>query len=231
MKGRSFWLLPALLIVLSVAALKAEIRTWTDDTGKHKTQAEYVSYAKGQVTLRRSDGREVTLPLTRLSKEDKVYVRERVRQELDEKAKAEKEAKEDSADREPAMNRRPSVEGAASRRTSTKTLWWPKIDLRSHPPRKLSRKPTDVAPARIAARADAGCGQQHPQFRAGSGLSYRDAQQSQANRYGAVALRVAKGAVPAVVFHWPARSVRLKLARCDPALLGGEQPLSPVPPE
>jgi hypothetical protein len=95
MRGHRLWLLPAVLIVLSVAALHAEVRTWTDNTGKHKVRAEYVSYAEGKVTLRRSNGKQVEVPLTRLSREDQQYVREQVRKELEEKKAQEEKEKEE----------------------------------------------------------------------------------------------------------------------------------------
>jgi hypothetical protein len=47
-----------------------EVRTWTDDTGKHTVQASFVALETDQVTLQKADGKEITLPLARLSKND-----------------------------------------------------------------------------------------------------------------------------------------------------------------
>ena len=95
MTGRRFWMGLLLLIAIGTSGLRGETRTWTDSKGKHKTQAEFVSYEKGQVTLRKSDGQRVTLLLTKLSREDQRYVHERVRQQREEQ-KAKEEAEKDS---------------------------------------------------------------------------------------------------------------------------------------
>jgi len=61
--------------VMPLAA--AETRTWTDITGKHQTEAEYVSFADGVVTLRKpGTNKTVKMPLERLSLEDQQVVRE-----------------------------------------------------------------------------------------------------------------------------------------------------------
>ncbi len=106
MKGRCLLLLSLVWLVWSATSLPAEVRTWTDNTGKYKTRAEYVSYAEGKVTLRKSDGLEVQLPLKRLSREDQRYVQEQVREarakEKAERDQAEKDSQDqDSVDDEP----------------------------------------------------------------------------------------------------------------------------------
>ncbi len=45
-------------------------RTWSDATGRFKVEAEFLSSANGKVLLRRSDGREVELPIEKLSGKD-----------------------------------------------------------------------------------------------------------------------------------------------------------------
>lgn len=53
-------------------AATESLRTWTDNTGKFKIEAEFVGLADGNVTLRRKkDGKEITLPLARLSPADR----------------------------------------------------------------------------------------------------------------------------------------------------------------
>ncbi len=70
---------PIVLIVLTVGAyVAAEKRIWTDATGKHRVEAEFVKMANGQVTLLRADGREATVQLQRLSQKDQDYI-ERLR--------------------------------------------------------------------------------------------------------------------------------------------------------
>ena len=61
------------LMVLGGVA-NAEVHTWTDSTGKHKTEAEFVSLEDNVVTLLKTNGKEVKLPLKRLSAEDQSLV-------------------------------------------------------------------------------------------------------------------------------------------------------------
>lgn len=58
----------------SLASAAPSPRTWSDATGTFKVEATFVKSADGKVTLRRTDGREVTVPLDRLSAEDQKYV-------------------------------------------------------------------------------------------------------------------------------------------------------------
>ena len=50
-------------------------RTWTDKAGKHETEAALVRRDKNSVVLRKSDGKEVTVPLDKLSDEDREWLR------------------------------------------------------------------------------------------------------------------------------------------------------------
>jgi len=50
-------------------------RTWTDATGAFEIEAVYLGFSAGVVRLRRSDGREVAVPLEKLSQADQGYVR------------------------------------------------------------------------------------------------------------------------------------------------------------
>jgi hypothetical protein len=68
-------------IASATAIVAAEVRIWTDSTGKHKTEAEFVSLDDGIVTLRKpGTDRTVKLPLERLSDEDQNYVDDLVRE-------------------------------------------------------------------------------------------------------------------------------------------------------
>jgi hypothetical protein len=51
------------------------LRTWTDSTGKQKVEAEFVELKNGNVTLKTSQGRTLTLPLDRFSKPDQELIR------------------------------------------------------------------------------------------------------------------------------------------------------------
>ncbi len=49
------------------------MRTWTDASGKYKTEAEFVEFKDGKVTLKKKNGKTVTLPLDRLSEHDRQH--------------------------------------------------------------------------------------------------------------------------------------------------------------
>ena len=74
----------------SKKSLPAEPRTWTDKTGKHKVEAKLLRVENGKVYLQREDGKEVALPIDKLSDEDQAFVRE--------KPAAKKKAKADTAE-------------------------------------------------------------------------------------------------------------------------------------
>ncbi len=52
----------------------AELRTWTDSTGKFSLTAKLVSLDGDQVILERETGDKMTIPLAKLSKADQDYV-------------------------------------------------------------------------------------------------------------------------------------------------------------
>lgn len=65
-----------LAAVLLAGPAVAEVRTWTDSSGKHTTEAELVSVDDDAVKLRRTDGTLVTVPLKKLSEADQKFVAE-----------------------------------------------------------------------------------------------------------------------------------------------------------
>ena len=54
-----------------------EYRTWSDDSGTFSVEAKYVSSDEDRVTLMRKDGRQVQVPLDRLSEADREFVEKR----------------------------------------------------------------------------------------------------------------------------------------------------------
>lgn len=54
---------------------KSTARTWRDATGKFSVEATYVSKTSSSVTIRKSDGKEVTLEMSKLSKEDLQWIK------------------------------------------------------------------------------------------------------------------------------------------------------------
>jgi len=60
--------------VASPAPSRSEYRIWTDDTGTFQVEAMYLGVTDGKVQLRRKDGREINVPLSRLSETDQQAV-------------------------------------------------------------------------------------------------------------------------------------------------------------
>ncbi len=55
----------------------AKSRTWNSKDGTYKTEAKFVSFSEGVVTLKKTDGKVVRVPLERLSAESQTFVTER----------------------------------------------------------------------------------------------------------------------------------------------------------
>jgi formylglycine-generating enzyme required for sulfatase activity len=53
-----------------------QLRTWTDSTGKHSIQAEFVDLKDGKVRLRKQDGTEIAIAIDKLSDADRKFVRQ-----------------------------------------------------------------------------------------------------------------------------------------------------------
>lgn len=71
---RSLFLSGVLAIGLSGIAFSAEVRTWSDKTGKFKVQAELIEVLKDKVALKKTDGKRVEIPLDKLSDADRKFV-------------------------------------------------------------------------------------------------------------------------------------------------------------
>jgi len=63
--------------------LRPTLRTWRDSTGRHEVKAVFLKLEDGEVSLRREDGKQITLPLERLSEEDQQYIEELLRGPVD----------------------------------------------------------------------------------------------------------------------------------------------------
>ncbi|WP_367874384.1 hypothetical protein [Luteolibacter sp. Populi] len=66
--------LTSLLLGLTLFPLHAELREWKNADGSQSFQGEYVSHDSGKVTIRRKDGRLVTLEKTRLNAADHIWL-------------------------------------------------------------------------------------------------------------------------------------------------------------
>jgi hypothetical protein len=61
---------------LKLELAKSTARPWKDATGKFTIEAVFVSKAASTITLKKEDGKEVTLPIAKLSKEDQAWIKE-----------------------------------------------------------------------------------------------------------------------------------------------------------
>ena len=64
-------------LVTCIASATAQQRTWTDNTGKHRTQAEFVKRKGHTVVLKKANGNTIQMPLKRLSTSDQAYINHR----------------------------------------------------------------------------------------------------------------------------------------------------------
>jgi thiol-disulfide isomerase/thioredoxin len=69
------WVALAVIFTLVSTLAAAEVRTWSDASGKHSIEAEFLSLQDGKVRLLRPDGKEITLQIEKLSKADQKFVK------------------------------------------------------------------------------------------------------------------------------------------------------------
>jgi hypothetical protein len=62
-------------LLTNALSVHAEVRTWPDKTGKFKRDGLFERLDGDSVVLTTADGRELTIPLARLSAEDQAYAR------------------------------------------------------------------------------------------------------------------------------------------------------------
>jgi thiol-disulfide isomerase/thioredoxin len=73
-RSSAFGLAVLCLLVLVVTGVWSAERTWTDESGKFSVTAEYVGVKSGMVLLRKANGKEVSVPLKKLSEADRGFV-------------------------------------------------------------------------------------------------------------------------------------------------------------
>ena len=59
-----------------------KLRTWRDASGSFEVEAAFLRADAGKVTIQKKNGRELTIPLDKLSDEDQEYVKERTKAKL-----------------------------------------------------------------------------------------------------------------------------------------------------
>lgn len=75
MNLQSRWRMVAIGVVLvTFTAAFGETRTWSDKSGNFSIAAELVAVQHGNVVLRADDGRQLTVPIKRLSDDDRAFV-------------------------------------------------------------------------------------------------------------------------------------------------------------
>ncbi len=80
-------MITTVLLCLAGPAI-AQVRTWTDKTGKLRLEGEMVGFNDGKVILKPSGGETIAVEMTRFSKADREYIRQEL-QRRREKLKAE----------------------------------------------------------------------------------------------------------------------------------------------
>lgn len=65
----------AAILFLTSCVVPADARIWTDSTGRHKTDADFVELKDGVVRLKKANGKIVFIPIERLSKADREFVK------------------------------------------------------------------------------------------------------------------------------------------------------------
>ena len=76
-----------LLCYFTVAAYAGEFRTWSSSSGKHKTEAGLICVTDDGATvcLQKSDGKQIEVPLDKLSEDDQYYIQELPPKDIDER--------------------------------------------------------------------------------------------------------------------------------------------------
>ena len=62
------------LATVCQAAEQLRMRTWTDDSGKFKTEAALLDFSAGKVKLQKADGKVITITMSKLCEADREYV-------------------------------------------------------------------------------------------------------------------------------------------------------------
>lgn len=106
-----------LLLIAQSFLLADQERTWTDSTGKHKVVGTLVEVTKAGVLLRKESGDEKFVPLSKLSRQDRGYVRAEQK-----RLQEEQRAKEIQRQEKEAAERRAVVFGK-----KTKAVWPAKV--------------------------------------------------------------------------------------------------------
>src|SRR5687768_5434091 len=71
--GKLFAIITAIVGFTTIAS--AEERTWSDKSGKFSVMAEFVRIDGDRAVLRRSDGKEIKVPIEKLSEDDQAVIK------------------------------------------------------------------------------------------------------------------------------------------------------------
>ena len=74
-KSSSFYFLCLTIALLMIPATSyGQSRTWTSADGKKKIQATFISADNGKVTIKRDNGKQLTVSLSKFSEADRAFV-------------------------------------------------------------------------------------------------------------------------------------------------------------
>lgn len=146
--SRSRWLLLVCGLMTFGTLVAAELRQWSDATGKFKIKAKFVSLADGNVTLEKEDGEEIEIELKKLSAADQKVANDLAKAKDDDPFKSKAKPKDDpfkakSKTTTPAQPARPGRPERPARPGASKTTAEP-VDDSGVPVVKVDWSKADV---------------------------------------------------------------------------------------
>lgn len=146
--SRSGWLLLVCGLMTFGTLVAAELRQWSDATGKFKIKAKFVSLADGNVTLEKEDGEEIEIELKKLSAADQKVANDLAKAKDDDPFKSKAKPKDDpfkakSKTTTPAQPARPGRPERPARPGASKTTAEP-VDDSDVPVVKVDWSKADV---------------------------------------------------------------------------------------
>lgn len=106
--SRSGWLLLVCGLMTFGTLVAAELRQWSDATGKFKIKAEFVSLENGTVTLKKEDGEEIEIELKKLSTADQKAANDAAKAKDDDPFKSKAKPKDDPFKAKPKATTTPA---------------------------------------------------------------------------------------------------------------------------
>jgi len=132
-----------------------EPRTWTDQTGSHRTEAEFVAFQNGTVWLKRTNGLLISLPIDRLSADDQLFVRQRTSSVPAEQKESPSETEPKGQVANPTPEKAtPEKQGDQGDPASKELPAEPKSEAKPSPPAPQERAPAPAQPRSVLPKQD-----------------------------------------------------------------------------